>query len=158
MKTKTSPTQRSLKWLRDQGYIAAVVEQNVRIPAMNGQPAKMFKRDLFGFVDIVAMKADVMGTTFIQVTAGLGSHRTERQAKMEAADALRPMLAAGNSCEFHAWRKVGKRGARKLWKLARFQARLHGEAISWLTMNEDELEATPPQEETCSTGFGSNWQ
>ena len=44
----TSPTTLSLKALRDAGYVAAVVE--------HFNPHKRIRQDLFGFIDIIAIR------------------------------------------------------------------------------------------------------
>lgn len=134
----TSPTQRSLKWLRDRGYIAAVVEQNVRIPAKFNEPARVFKRDLFGFCDIVAVGKE-FGSVYIQVTSA--SNQAARRTKIEESEFWPIILKAGNTIECHGWRKGGARGERKLWRLTRHQARIHGDGIQWLEMTEN-LEET----------------
>jgi hypothetical protein len=172
------PQQRSLKFLRDAGYIAQVVEQTIRIPARNGQPATIFKRDLFGFADICAIgpvelskdyckatnrnlpalfqqehkACPELGTIYVQTTAGM-SNKNARIAKIDACEASRPILGAGNRIELHVWRKMGKRGARKLWELARYDARLHGQGIIWHDISE-----LPLFEETrCEPRPDSAW-
>ena len=49
------PTERTLKYLRDDGYICDMVERWIRNPK---HPAGGFRRDLFGFADILAFKPD----------------------------------------------------------------------------------------------------
>jgi len=89
-----TPTQRSLKHLRAQGYRAAVVER--RIPGM------MVTQDLFGFVDIVAIKAGE--TLAVQTTSG--SNVAARVRKIADSDAAPDVRAAGWRIIVHGWRKA----------------------------------------------------
>ncbi|NIA67797.1 hypothetical protein HBA54_04265 [Pelagibius litoralis] len=91
-----SPTQRSLKHLRDQGYMAEVVERWV--PRVN------IRKDLFGVIDILALPED--GTpVYVQTTTG--SNRAARRTKMLDCEALPRMQAKGRVL-LHAWRKNTK--------------------------------------------------
>jgi len=68
-----SPTARSLKLLRERGYLAGVVEQTV--------PQTFIKRDLFGFIDILAVHPETGETLAIQATSG--SNASARIYKIE---------------------------------------------------------------------------
>jgi hypothetical protein len=46
----TSPTQRTLKYLRELGYLVAVVEK--------WNPHARIRQDLYGFIDVLAVKRD----------------------------------------------------------------------------------------------------
>lgn len=88
-----SPTQRSLKLLREQGYRVAVVEhwnQFARI-----------RQDLFGCIDLLALRDGV--TLAVQTTTS--EHYAERVAKVRAADAYPDMVAAGWQIVVHGWVK-----------------------------------------------------
>ncbi len=91
-----TPTQRSLKHLRDQGYIAAVVEK--------WNPHARIRQDLFGVLDIVAIRdSETLG---VQTTAGSGvSARLKKIAESETVPALRK---AGWAIHVHGWRKNSK--------------------------------------------------
>jgi hypothetical protein len=92
----SSPTQRSLKHLRDNGLLAGVVERWI--------PRANVRSDLFGCIDIVALEED--GTTvFVQTTTG--DHFAERRKKIEANDAL-PRMTAKGRVVLHGWRKNAK--------------------------------------------------
>jgi hypothetical protein len=140
-KSSTSPTQRSLKWLRDQGYAVAVVEQNKRVPDPKSPGGwKMWKADLWNAFDLIAVHQDKSATLYIQVTSGMGSHRTERQAKIEQSIATKAILAAGNTIHLHIWRKLKPRGVKvPTWKLARFQCkRYEGSLSGWGWFDPDD--------------------
>lgn len=102
-----TPTQRSLALLRERGYTAAVVER--------WNAFARVRQDLFGFVDIVAVKAGEPGVVAVQSTSAdnLASRRTKIAAEPRAA----VWLAAGNRIVLHGWRKGGPRGTRKRWQV-----------------------------------------
>lgn len=89
----TSPTQRSLKLLRDEGYRAAITEH------WNGF-AKI-RQDLFGIIDILAVKDGE--TVGVQTTSASNvSARVKKIAKSEATGDLRK---AGWTLLVHGWAK-----------------------------------------------------
>ena len=92
------PTARSLKLLRDRGYRCAVVEK--------WNPHARIKQDLFGFIDILAIK----GGETLAVQATSGSNVAARLTKIAEADATKDVLAAGWTIKVHGWRKIAKSG------------------------------------------------
>jgi hypothetical protein len=94
----TSPTQRSLANLRGRGYLPTVTEhwnQHARI-----------RQDLYGFIDIVALRADINGVLGVQTTTA--SNLGARIKKAEKIKAFGLWIAAGNTVEFHGWQKKEK--------------------------------------------------
>ena len=92
--SKMSPTQRSLAFLRGRGYVVAVVER--------WNPHAKIRQDLFGILDLVAIKdGETLG---VQTTtlANLNP-RITKIAESETAPKLR---AAGWRIECHGWRKL----------------------------------------------------
>lgn len=91
-----TPTQRSLKHLRAEGYLAEVVEKWI--------PQARIRKDLYGFIDVLAIKeGEVLG---VQVTSGSNvSARLKKIADHENVDAVRK---AGIRIEVHGWRKNAK--------------------------------------------------
>ena len=87
-----SPTQRSLKYLRDEGYLVAIVER--------WQPFARIRQDLFGFIDLLAIRRDE--TLAVQVTASGVSARVK---KIEASPLLGRVREAGWKIAVHGWRK-----------------------------------------------------
>jgi hypothetical protein len=90
-----SPTQRSLKYLRDEGYLVAIVE--------HWQPFARIRQDLFGFIDLLAIRRDE--TLAVQVTASGVSSRVK---KIEASPHLGRVREAGWQLHVHGWRKNSK--------------------------------------------------
>lgn len=91
-----TPTQRTLKKLRDEGYLAAVVERwnaHARI-----------RQDLFGVVDVIGIRE---GET-LAVQATSGSNVSARVKKIADSDATPMIRAAGWRFECWGWRKNAK--------------------------------------------------
>jgi hypothetical protein len=89
----SSPTQRSLAKLRGEGYRAAVVE--------HWNPFAKIRQDLFGIIDIVALKANT--TLGVQTTSY--SNMSARIKKILASEAYNDIKAAGWKILCHGWKK-----------------------------------------------------
>lgn len=89
-----TPTQRSLKHLRDQGYRVVVVER--------WNPHARIRQDLFGVLDLLAIRgAETLG---VQTTSA--SNLSSRIRKITDSEALPDLRAAGWRIEAHGWRKA----------------------------------------------------
>lgn len=102
----TSPTSRTLKYYRDEGYTAQVVEKFITWTNR--------RVDLFGWIDIVAMKDGEKGLLGIQTTSL--DHLTERIKKAKALPELELWLLTGNRALFIGWRKLKKPINRRFWQ------------------------------------------
>lgn len=91
-----SPTQRTLKWLRKDGYTAAITER--------WNPHAKIRQDLFGFVDVVAIKPDATGVLAVQATSG--SNTSARLEKIRGIAAARVWLESGNRLQVVGWRQL----------------------------------------------------
>lgn len=101
-----SPTQRSLKRLRDAGYLASVVERFVRFPPPG------HRVDLFGFVDLIAIRGDEV----LAVQATVGASVSARIEKIRNEPNVFKWLSSNmRVIEIHGWAKRGAKGKRKLW-------------------------------------------
>lgn len=89
----SSPTQRSLKKLRDEGYKAAVTE--------HWNPFAKIRQDLFGIIDIVAVRAG--NTLGVQTTSY--SNMSARVKKILGNEVYPDLKAAGWKIICHGWRK-----------------------------------------------------
>ena len=107
VKSRVTPTARTLAECRKRGWIAQCVEQTI--------PHTFIKRDLFGVIDIVAVTPD--GILGIQATGGSGGAHAARRDKIKAEPRAEKWIAAGAGLEIWSWAKQGKAGARKLWTL-----------------------------------------
>lgn len=90
----TSPTQRSLKHLREQGYRAEVVEKWI--------PGANLRKDLFGFVDIVAIR----GAETLGVQSTSRSNVSARVQKIADSEAVGDVRKAGWRIVVHGWGKL----------------------------------------------------
>lgn len=100
-KSSSSPTQRSLKYLRDQGYLVDVVERWIRVP---NHPGGGKRRDLFGFIDLLAIRENEV--LAIQATSDSGvSARVKKIKSEDLADNLAAVRQAGIKIHVHGWKK-----------------------------------------------------
>lgn len=93
----SSPTQRSLKHMRDQGYYAEVVER------YNSFTRR--RNDFAGFIDILCLGDGVV--VGVQTTSY--SNMSARIAKIKEHENLPAVLKANIRVVIHGWRKVGNR-------------------------------------------------
>ena len=87
-----SATQRSLEYLREQGYHCEVVEK--------WNPWKRVRQDLWGWCDILAIRRDEV--LAVQVTAAGVSSRIK---KIQESDTIAHVREAGIRVEVHGWTK-----------------------------------------------------
>ena len=92
-----SPTTRTLKKMRDQGYLAAVVEK--------WNPHVKVRNDLFGFIDVLAISDNE--TVAIQTTSY--SNMSKRIKKIQEHENVGAVRKAGWKIVVHGWRKVKNR-------------------------------------------------
>ncbi len=93
---KTSPTQRTLAFLRKTGHVCAITEH------WNSFVKRRF--DLFGFIDIVALHPDYDGLIAVQTTSG--DNHAARRTKILSLPAARMWLERGAGMIYViSWRK-----------------------------------------------------
>lgn len=90
-----TPTQRSLKHLRDLGYVTEVVERWI--------PGANIRKDLLGFVDLIAWTP--AGET-IAVQATSGSNVAHRVKKITESPNLAVLRRCGWQVLVFGWRKA----------------------------------------------------
>jgi carbonic anhydrase len=96
-----TPTQRSLKHLRDAGYMVAIVEK--------WNPHARIRQDLFGVLDLVAIRdGETLG---VQTTSG--SNVAARVKKLAESESVPRLRKAGWAIHVHGWRK----GSNGRWAL-----------------------------------------
>ena len=99
-----SATSRTMRTLRKEGYVCAVVEHwNAHVK---------IRQDLFGFIDVIAIKPGI--TIGVQCTSM--TNLSHRRDKIKAEPRARMWLAAGNTIELWGW---AKRKNRWLYKRER---------------------------------------
>lgn len=89
---KRSPSALSIDRLTAAGYLVGRVEQTI--------PHTRITRDLFGFVDLLAIREDEV--LAVQVTSA--SNVAARVAKITGHENLRAVREAGIRIEVHGWR------------------------------------------------------
>ena len=99
-----SPTQRTLRELRNRGMICGIVERFNRYAGPHG-----IRQDLFGFIDIIALDP-VRGIVGVQ-SCGQAFAEHYRKITEERNEECREWLKCGGKVELWGWRKVKlKRG------------------------------------------------
>src|ERR1700734_2393701 len=93
-----SPTTRTLKFLKDSGFTAAVVEK--WLPKVNR------RRDLFGVGDVLAVSRRERLTLLVQCTSM--TNVSARVRKAQASAELLVWLRAGNAFEVWGWDARGE--------------------------------------------------
>lgn len=107
---KVSPTQRTLALLRAEGWTAQVVERWI--------PFARIRKDLFGFVDVLAMKP---GGGFLGIQTTTRSNASARIQKIHESELAQIWIEAPARLEVWAWSKQGPRGERKVWTVRRIK-------------------------------------
>lgn len=90
-----SPTELSLKFLRENGYTVAVTE--------HWNPFGKVRQDLFGIIDLVAIKSGIPGVLGIQTTSR--SNISARVSKSKQNKDLLTWYKSGNNFIIHGWYK-----------------------------------------------------
>lgn len=98
-----SPTQRSLKKLREEGYLAEVVEKRL--------PRVFITKDLYGFLDILAIRpGEILG---VQTTSA--GNVAARLTKIREHENYAAVVASGMRVVVHGWNRPTK--TRRRWVL-----------------------------------------
>lgn len=110
---RVSPTKRTLDRARKQGFHADVVERWI---GPTGNPRLRKRRDLFGFIDIVALDGQP-GLLGIQATTNVNAASRVLKIRIDCYELARTWLEAGNRIQVWGWAKKGARGVRKTWQV-----------------------------------------
>lgn len=94
-----SPTQRTLKLLRENGHVCQVVER--------WNPYAKVRIDLFGFIDILSLNTSRGCCEAIQVTTK--SNMSSRANKIMASPNLQMVKKCGLVVKVHGWYKTSRR-------------------------------------------------
>lgn len=105
-----TPTQRTLRELRNQGRVCAIVEKFNPHVGPHG-----IRQDLFGIIDVLALDPQ-RGVVGVQACAGSGFQAHVRKLTQERAQETYDWLSTpGTSLEIWAWRKLKvKRGGKAM--------------------------------------------
>lgn len=121
-KKRVMPSERSMRLMRKELWEVAKVE---RWNPWGGPPDKRtgkptgITQDLFGCIDLIAVKATEKGVLAVQATSA--AHLTERIDKAFGLRITKIWLQAGNRFEFHGWvkRPITKKRTREIWEVNR---------------------------------------
>ena len=122
-KKRFSGSTLSTKYLTDQGYVVANVEQTVRYPKKDGrrgpkgQPLEwnMFKRDLFNIADLLAVSRKAKGCLFVQYTTD--KNVEAHFQKIAGLPVARTLVAAENRIHVYGWKVSQGKGKPKTYSL-----------------------------------------
>lgn len=101
--------------LRENGYRAEVTE--------HWNAYARIRKDLFGFIDIVALRGNEKGVLGIQTTSA--ANLSARIEKTLGLPVYKLWLQCGNRIEFHGWRKIKVRKGGKQIRWEAIVRRLH---------------------------------
>lgn len=104
-----TPTQRSLKVLREQGYHCAIVER--------WNPHTRVRQDLFGFADLLCIQ-EGHSPLLVQVTSTGWSARIKKILNEPLAELA---LKSGFRIEVHGWRKLKSNKNRQTIKVTEIE-------------------------------------
>jgi hypothetical protein len=103
----TSPTQRTLRELRNQGRVCAIVERFNAFVGPHGM-----RQDLFGIIDVIALDP-VRGVVGVQSCGGNFAEHERKLLEERAQECIDWLSTPGTSLELWSWRKVKlKRGGK----------------------------------------------
>lgn len=105
-----TPTARTLKLMRDDGWVAVVVER--------WNSFAHIRQDFAGFADVICFRPGD-GILAVQVTTA--GNVAARLAKIAAEPRAEIWRKAGGKIEVHGWAKTGERGKRKTWTLRQLE-------------------------------------
>ena len=128
-----TPTQRTLRELKNQGRVAAIVEKwNPFV--RRGDGGKGIRQDLFGFIDILALCPE-RGVVGIQCCGQSFSPHLKKMLSERTEMLLAWLETPGTGVELWGWRKIKvKRGGKAMrWAARVTEIRLSdsGELYTW---------------------------
>lgn len=144
-KKPASATKMSLEHIRAEGWTTVgVAEQTIHGKKAGGAPM-VFKRDLWGFVDIAAAHP-TLGFLFIQATTSSNAAKRVTKILTETPDQARDVLLAGGIIEVWSWsrRKVKRGGTAVKWHLER-------RPVTLADLQETEQCPTSPRPKTSAS-------
>ena len=135
-----SPTQPTLKWLKDRDFMTGIVERWVPNPKYPGGGKRI---DLFGFIDIIAIRN---GMTYGVQSCGQNHAEHADKITGECKDkVMRWLECPSNRLVLMSWRKVKlKRGGKKMiWRPRICMYRKIGDSLE--VTDWDDEDSTPGQ-------------
>ena len=118
-----TPTQRTLKYLKDKGHTVGIVERWIPNP---NHPGGGFRKDLFGFIDLIVLTPG--GVMAVQSTGSAFSEHRYKLTVEKAEDVAKWLETPLTTLYLIGWRKLKvKRGGKAMhWKPRIEQIKLDG--------------------------------
>lgn len=108
-----SPTQRTMRALKDQGMVCGIVEKWNRF-AVRGDGQRGVRQDLFGILDIIALDSK-RGVIGVQSTGTDFAGHHKKLTEEKAQECVHWLETPGTVLELWGWRKVKvKRGGKAM--------------------------------------------
>jgi len=106
-----SPTQRTLRELRNQGRVCGIVERFNSFVGPQG-----IRQDFLGFIDIISLDPE-RGFVAVQCCAGSGHAKHRKKIVEDCADNAAAWLETGGVIELWSWakRKLKRGGKAMRW-------------------------------------------
>lgn len=111
-----SPTQRTLRELRNQGRLVDVCERWIVNPR---HPGGGFRKDLFGFVDLIVLDP-VDGIVGIQSCGQAFKAHLDKLLDSDVSEYVVEWLKCDGKLELWGWRKVKRKNKDGSWSKAKF--------------------------------------
>lgn len=106
-----TPTARTLHECRQRGWIADVTERWI------GKAPFAKRKDLFGFIDVLAIDTTTNQLVAIQCTSGSNCSARISKILHECETASLALAKAGVRLEVWAWKKYARKVARRSWRV-----------------------------------------
>lgn len=103
----TTPNQRSKELLEAEGFVVGLVERY--------NSWSQTRHDLFGFIDLIAVRAGEI----VAIQSTSDTNLSHRRKKLETCDAVPICIAAGMRVEIHGWKIRARR-----WSCRRVEYKL----------------------------------
>lgn len=110
----TSPTQRTMRALKDKGFKCTIVEKWNRFAVRGDSGQRGVRQDMFGIIDIIALDPQ-RGVVGVQSTGSdfAGHHKKLTEEKVQ--ECVNWLETPGTVLELWGWRKIKvKRGGKAM--------------------------------------------
>lgn len=132
-----TPTQRTLKALRDRGMECQVVEQWKAYAKRPGGGPPGIRKDLFGIIDVIALDQR-RGVIGVQCCGLDFAGHVRKLTESHARQSYNWLTTPGTALEIWGWRKVVKKPGqrRKVWEPRIREITLDDLRVSVLTLED----------------------
>jgi len=118
---------RTMVWGRKMGYLVGDVEQAKWLPigkhrcrSCKMPKMRYWRKDLFGFGDVLFLGNRIMGSDDILVQSTADPAIERRLIAYNGGPEFMTYIKAGRKAEIHVWTKPSPKGERRTWMLRRY--------------------------------------